>query len=208
MNSTFAEGFKFSKQWEPSLNNVLVRNHLLGRFVRSGTFREDVKECTDVVLEFPNKKLKIAQRVRDIANTRRERDFTIRCKVQSGAQTEMDKLKSSGVDLYVYAWVDVAQQRLMEYIVVDVPKFLQCGILDGNLRTRQVFGGNTMALFTIIEMQDSGCLIGGYKYPLGLHAGGGDAIALRWLSSDEYFIVRSKRMIETKNGKSGNLDLR
>jgi hypothetical protein len=182
MNRQFLKEWQFSLEHEDALNEIVARD-VLTKLFKKATMRQDMMECTDALF-VGGSSIRIAHRVRRIENTGRRRDFTIRWSLSNGRRTEVDKLRESQVTVYVYAWFDEVENRMDEYIVVDVKAFVRSGLIDNPQKIMRVNSdGNEFGCWSIYSIQDGGCLISG-------QASMGRAISHRWVSSADYLAAR------------------
>lgn len=178
----FGKNWCYSMEYEQELNRITFEE-IFSKMFRKSTKKEDMKECTDSVYEGHG--VRIAHRVRRVSNTGSKRDFTIRWSCTSGVKTEIDKLPESDLKLYAYAWE--SEGRIIEYILIDVPKFVSSGLIEKPCQIRRAYSdGNEFACYSIHRIQDAGCLIGGMSEV-------GSPVQFRWCSSQEYFNFKENK---------------
>lgn len=153
--------FKLNYQWqEKYLSQVasIIREHA-AHFVklRLGTQDEDMKQAADMVIDVSGGTIGVRIRRMDVA--RNYRDFTIRASVPSGVPTELDKLRAGHGDWYLYAWCDDDKEIITEYILVDLSKLRQSGLLDNRTRSWTNKDGTGFVAIAIHELRQSGALV-------------------------------------------------
>jgi hypothetical protein len=133
LSGSFKHNWDWQEKQYHKVVNVLRENAVYMLNFRLGTAKEDMQECTDMVLEVDGGQ--IAARLRRYEshtrpNGKKYRDLTIRSYSRGGI-TELQKLKSgrSPVKWYFYSWLD-QQDDLAEWVLIDVPKMLAAGVLN------------------------------------------------------------------------------
>lgn len=118
------------KSFIPAITRILRKNahHVLT--IQEATDTEDMTECFDAVIKTETKK--IAIRIRSYYYFKNFRDFTIRAKLKSGRRTELHKIKEGKGDLYFYAWKKEDNNSLIAYMLIDLDKLRESGLLDIN----------------------------------------------------------------------------
>lgn len=143
-----------------------IRDYVFDRWCRDSSLTEDLQRATDYVIETPQH-VKIGMRIRRISNTGRKRHFTLRLSRPSGCKTEQAKLAEAALDYYCYCWINDRQGgRLEEYIIIDMQRFLESGLLkkpDGIERCHDESARFSWWDWT--TLQDHNCIAEGVKYP-------------------------------------------
>lgn len=161
---SYAVDRKWSDQCLDVIRDVLTKNTIKFLRIRLGTDAEDMAECGDFKIEVESGF--IAARVRRADC--RHRDFTIRSRRDSGAETELAKIRSGKGSRYVYAWVS---GMAYEYIIVNLNKARNGGLFDV-VRTDIPNGDGTyFVAIPLRELHAVGALLG-YSPSLESHVRG------------------------------------
>ena len=131
-NSGYDKNRAFADSKETQMRDILL-NMKAANFLnlRKGTPEEDMKAGSDMVLFGGNHA--IACRVR--RTLRKENDLTIRS-YNCGHKTELEKLISgaAGVTRYLYCWCANKSGPIVKWMLIDMEKVLESGLLEDNRR--------------------------------------------------------------------------
>ena len=134
----------------------------------------DVKRSTDMIgrLSIPDDArltgwlkgdpVDVAVRLRRERIDRHFRDWTIRSSRQSGATTELAKLRAGHCAFYLYAWVDAGADNFdEEWILIDIERCRTTGLLDDQaLPSKANYDGETSFVSVeLCELARRGCLV-------------------------------------------------
>lgn len=120
----------------------------------------DLKEVGDIVLQ--SSMGHVGFRVRKPNVT--YRDFTIRSRRLSGAETELAKIRKGFCRWYLYCWADGAMPRgngrFADWILVDMDQFRDCGLAYQDRQEKPNPDGRTWFIFySISELEDHRCIV-------------------------------------------------
>lgn len=121
-------------------------------FVNDATIEEDTTQSTDLILDTIQGK--IAVRLR--RPSCKYRDLTIRAKRDTGAKTELEKIKEGWGRWYFYGWVS-DKNIIEEYIFVDLNKLRKTSLLERLLIDNK--DGTYFIAISKKELKDSDCLV-------------------------------------------------
>lgn len=100
-----------------------VKQHLGSVLLREGTLEEDATQNTDLIT-LRMEAIRIAVRIRDVFYRKRYgHQFTIRSHRDSGAKTELQKIRDGWAELFFYGFADL-------HFDLAVPPLAQWCILD------------------------------------------------------------------------------
>jgi hypothetical protein len=86
---------------------------------------QDTKFATDFLV-FNVNPFKVACRLRTYnyyLNPKYKQQFTIRCKLHSGNETELDKIRKGFADYIFYGFVDANEEKIIKYFIGDLNVF-------------------------------------------------------------------------------------
>lgn len=115
---------------------------------------EDNKRATDFTVKMVGGAVAVRLRRPKYAH----RDLTIRARRDSGAKTELTKIREGHASRYFYGWLD-ASGIIAEWILVDLDRTRATGILE---KPRAFIPNGDGTYFIAIpwqELADAGCLI-------------------------------------------------
>lgn len=92
------------------------------------------------------------------------RDLTIRARRDNGAKTELAKIKEGYAFRYLYGWTD-EQGKIAEWILVDLDKVRQAGLLEKERRFIPNGDGTHFISIPAKELHTSGCLMSHHMKP-------------------------------------------
>jgi len=124
-------------------------------------YEQDTKECTDGFMCLVSRNERIALRVRKEVSTGsqvRYRDLTIRARSSNGGLTEIDKIRERYVRYYFYAWTD-ENERITEWMLVDIHKMLDARLLDGLTPKVNKDGRTSFVSISGQRLNANGCVI-------------------------------------------------
>jgi len=118
--------YKKDRAWAdlllPKIKRILLENLANISCIRTSSEEEDMKESADLIAEFlDGSPEKVAVRSRDILY-KKYKDITIRSKRETGAATEIDKIKGGQISYYFYHWITPDS---FEWVLLDVKKMIE-----------------------------------------------------------------------------------
>ena len=124
MRIDVANNFSLAEGYKPHIRRILKEN--AGYFLEFEDASEDtdMKEATDILINIRG--ASIAVRVR---KDTRYRDLTIRSEC-GGYKTEIDKIKEGFGRWYLYLWVNDNEKTVNDWMIIDLNKLRECGILE------------------------------------------------------------------------------
>jgi hypothetical protein len=143
----------------------------------------DLKHATDLTLKVTGGD--IAARLR--FPPCKYRDLTIRAQRDTGARTELAKIREGFAYRYFYGWID-ENNNIAEWILVDLDKVREAGLLDKERCLIPNGDGTYFISITVKELRDvdsiivyqsktsgvprhrGGLPVGGYLQQAGVHA--------------------------------------
>ena len=109
----------WSDQFVPEIKRVLGEC-----LIDAGTTEEDQSQNTDLITMRLPGNLRIACRIRKYEYLKAYSDeFTLRCSVPSGVETEIDKLLAGWGDYLFYGFAGASQQHLAAWLIGDLHVF-------------------------------------------------------------------------------------
>jgi len=144
------------KEWaETYINEVKKKISKISSqltFVNDATIEEDISRSTDLVLNTIQGKIAVRLRKPDCDY----RDLTIRARRDSGAKTELEKIKEGFARWYFYGWVS-DKNHIEEYIFVDLNKLRNTSLLERTFIDNK--DGTYFIAISKKELKDAGCLV-------------------------------------------------
>ena len=115
--SNYQEDREWSDTYDPQIKEILRFNahHILDIDIAS--FEKDTTNSTDYIIRFKGGDIAVRIRRPDC----KYRDLTIRALRNSGAETELSKIKKGFAKLYLYGWIN-KQNKISNWILVDLDK--------------------------------------------------------------------------------------
>lgn len=110
--------FSKNKTWEEAQQEYVLPyfKEILNCNIQISTHDDDVKNATDLILEYQGNLIKCGLRIRDVKYMQYN-DITIRSKSKHGNPTEIDKLKNT--DRIIYCVVNPLNKKVMKYAILD-----------------------------------------------------------------------------------------
>lgn len=114
----------------------------------------DTKQATDFLV-FNIEPIKVACRLRTYnyyINPQYRNEFTIRCKLSSGNETELDKIKKGYCDYVFYGFVNKEENKILKYFIGDLNVFREnINNVDCELKTNK---DNNPTSFVVYKLSD------------------------------------------------------
>lgn len=132
---TRTENRKWSDKFLDSIINILSLR-LASKIIVPSTDKEDMEHNSDL-MTLKMDSIRIACRVREYryyVNKKYRHQFTMRCELPSGRDTEFQKMMGGWGDYYFYGFVDKEEQFICKWIIGDLGVFRD-GIKDGSIFT-------------------------------------------------------------------------
>lgn len=151
--------YQQDRQWADTYNKQvmsIIKQQAIHFFdISSASTERDMKCATDFTLRF--KGGDIAVRLR--RPFKDKRDLTIRSHRNSGAKTELAKIREGFGAWYFYGWID-RSDIISEWILVDLDKVRSSGLLDKERRPIPNTDGATFFIaISLEELCEAGCLV-------------------------------------------------
>jgi hypothetical protein len=121
--ATNQESFKTNIELELKFADTIKQ--ILGLFFFRKDINADLNEATDFMVMRADG-IRIGIRLRKYKywkNSKYRNQFTIRWKLKSGHETEIDKIYEGLVDYIFYGFVDKKQANIVQYIIADLGVF-------------------------------------------------------------------------------------
>lgn len=150
---SYAVQRKTSDKYLDSFKEILKRNSMHFLSLEVSDEQKDTQEATDMIIKIEGGD--VALRVRDASKP--YRDLTIRSKSKYGGRTEIDKIRDGFGDWYLYGWGNGGYVK--EYILVDLDKVREFGLLEGRREIPNYDGATRFINIEIGELQMCGCII-------------------------------------------------
>lgn len=153
-----ATSWEADKQWaeryQPFVLKALREHAGVFVEVRPATDEEDCKRATDCVVTFSAGDVAVRFR-----RSRRDfRDWTVRSRRESGAETELAKLRRGLARWYLMAWTDPGG-LVLDHVLIDLDRVRRLGILDGSRREYPNGDGTWFIAVRVSELREAGCLV-------------------------------------------------
>jgi hypothetical protein len=153
-----AKPWQQDKQWEESYHGQVLS--ILGVLtphlaeIRVASLEKDRANATDFEVTLSGGT--IAVRLRRWGC--KFRDLTIRAQRDSGAKTELAKIKEGYAYRYFYGWED-QNRKIAEWILVNLDKVRETGLLEKQRKLWPNGDGTYFISIDLRELYDAGCLI-------------------------------------------------
>lgn len=153
------DNMTFEKEMMPQVQAILKRHAMHIIKIEMATSTQDTEQATDLVLRVESGSIGVRVRRLETMKNPGWRDWTIRGRSLGGNRTEIDKLRDGWGDWYFYAWTK--QKQIVEYMLFDLHKARQAGLLD-NLTDRDLIPNGDGTKFYTIDAHriiDNGCMV-------------------------------------------------
>ena len=120
---------------------------------------EDMHHATDYILKIDSGT--VACRLRRWSKYTVEREWTVRSKRDSGAETELSKLKKGFARWYLYGWL--INGKIESWMLIDLDKVRSVGILDKQWIEKSNRDGTWFIIIPNVYLNDAGCIISSCK---------------------------------------------
>lgn len=151
------------KDWEwadtflPQIVDILKSNAIYILEIRIADSDKDTKEATDLVISVTGGD--VAVRIRR-GKYHKYRDWTIRSVRDSGAKTELNKLRDGFAKWYLYLWTD--SENIVDWILVDLERSRSSGLLFKDRRNISNGDGTYFVAIPVNEIKRFNCLVSEY----------------------------------------------
>lgn len=160
---TYESDRAWADSYEAEAIRVLRANamHLID--IQRASDEDDRKHATDMIIRVAGGD--VAVRIRRSAAARYS-DLTIRSWRQSGAKTELAKIREGFARWYLYGWDDTASGYLNRWMLLDVDVLRGSGLLDSAPQTVNHDGQTAFRTIAAGSLQLCGCIIASNGIPL------------------------------------------
>lgn len=136
MQLKVVKDWHWADQFIPEIRAILAANLAKMIEINIAPREADITAATDLMIVLSSGDIAVRVRRADC----RFRDLTIRAARDSGAKTELAKIREGSPRWYFYGW-EGARGKLAHWIIVDLAKVRALGLLDN--RTLQANGDGT-----------------------------------------------------------------
>lgn len=153
MQLKVVKDWDWSDRYLPQVRAILLENLHKMIEIKIASREADTNYATDLTLSTSGGDIAVRIRRADC----RFRDLTIRAMRDSGAKTELTKIREGNPRWYFYAWEDNGG-ALAEWIIVDLDKVRAAGMLN-NLPLQSNHDGTWFVSIKARDLYLRGCLI-------------------------------------------------
>lgn len=152
---------KWADDFVPAMQHILAEH--AGKFVAwklvEASVEDDTKKCTDYL--FAADDVQIAARLRRPEYLRYQ-DVTIRAHRDSGATTELAKLREGLGKFYLYGWTDdwgIDLGQIAKWVLYDLDIVRSAGLLEKNWSQKDNRDGTYFIAIPVAVLRDVGAVV-------------------------------------------------
>jgi hypothetical protein len=159
INTPYQANRKFSDQQHALIVKVIKKH--IGKMAEVTIANDllDMHHCTDYVATIPYGH--IACRIRSFSGLRYHQ-VTIRSKGYINTKVELDKLMEGGENCarwYLYSWLNPQKTDFAEYLIFDVGRFRQSGLIVMPEDIHKNDDGSEFFAWDVETLEEAGCVI-------------------------------------------------
>lgn len=148
---TFVKNWNFSEKYIPAITEIIKKNSMIVVNIKIASNLDDKQHATDLQVEVSGGNIAVRIRRGKYAY----RDLTIRS-YYKGYKTELEKLRDGHGDWYLYAWEDAIDDRICEYVLIDLA--LARTLLFTNLEEKTNRDGSKFVIITLDQLREYGAI--------------------------------------------------
>lgn len=158
----YKRNVKLALDHMPTVKRLILENLPLLIDIDTASPKRDMEEATDLILSIRGGDIGVRIRANDCWR----RDWTVRSIINWAERTEIDKLREGFGDWYFYGWSEDNIGALKAWILIDLKKVRDCGLLDTVRNDIPNGDGTFFRAYTYKELVYNDCIISAFGLTL------------------------------------------